>query len=44
MPRVPDGASQIALDAASLAMLFDGIDLRAVRRAPMWRPEARKTA
>ena len=44
MPRVPEGASQIALDAASLAMLLDGIDLRAVRRAPMWRPEARKTA
>lgn len=44
MPHVPHGASQLPLDAASLAMLLDGIDLRAVRRAPMWRPETRKTA
>lgn len=44
MPRVPEGASQIALDAASLTMLLDGIDLRAVRRTPMWQPSMRKSA
>jgi transposase len=43
MPRVPQGASQVVLDAASLGMLLDGIDLRAVRRAAHWEP-ARKTA
>lgn len=44
MPRVPEGASQIVLDAAALTMLLDGVDLRAVRRAPMWQPSARKSA
>jgi hypothetical protein len=44
MPRIPDGATQVMLDAASLAMLLDGIDLRTVRRAPMWQPAARKSA
>jgi len=38
MPRIPEGASQIALDAASLTMLLDGVDLRLVRRTPMWQP------
>ncbi len=47
MPRVPQGASQITLDAASLAVLLDGVDLRAVRsrrraraRAPSGRSKA----
>lgn len=45
MPHVPEAASQIVLDAASLAMLLDGVDLRAVRRAPRWEPaRARKRA
>jgi len=45
MPHVPEAASQIVLDAASLAMLLDGVDLRAVRRAPQWEPaRARKRA
>jgi len=44
MPRIPEGASQVVLDAASLTMLLDGVDLRAVRRAPMWQPAARKSA
>ena len=43
MPHVPEAASQIVLDAASLAMLLDGVDLRAVIRAPRWEPaRARK--
>ena len=42
MPRVPEGASQIVLEPGSLAMLLDGVDLRAVRRAPMWKPDARR--
>jgi transposase len=44
MPRIPEGASQVALDAASLTMLLDGVDLRAVRRAPMWQPSTKKSA
>lgn len=44
MPRIPEGASQVVLDAASLTMLLDGVDLRAVRRAPMWQPSVRKSA
>jgi transposase len=44
MPRIPEGASQIVLDAASLTMLLDGVDLRAVRRASMWQPSTRKSA
>ena len=44
MPRIPQGASQVVLDPASLAMLLDGVDLRAVRRAPMWQPPQRKSA
>lgn len=38
MPSIPENASQFELDPASLAMLLDGVDLRAVRRAPMWKP------
>ena len=41
MPRVADGASQVVLDAASLTMLLDGVDLRAVRRARLWEPQKR---
>jgi len=44
MPRIPEGASQVVLDAASLTMLLDGVDLRAVRRTPMWQPSVRKSA
>lgn len=38
MPRIPEGASQVVLDAASLTMLLDGINLQLVQRTPMWRP------
>ena len=42
MPHVPETSSHIELDAASLAMLLDGVDLRAVRRAPRWEPKREK--
>ena len=42
MPHVPEAASQVVLDAASLAMLLDGVDLRAVKRAPRWEPARAK--
>lgn len=42
MPRVADGASHIVLDPASLAMLLDGVDLRAIRRAQHWEPARAK--
>ena len=42
MPHVPAAASQVVLDPASLAMLLDGVDLRAVRRAPRWEPARAK--
>jgi transposase len=42
LPPTPEGTTQIALDATSLAMLLDGVDLRAVRRAPMWRPRVKE--
>jgi transposase len=44
MPSIPEGAAQVVLDASSLMMLLDGVDLRAVRRAPMWLPATQKSA
>jgi transposase len=38
LPRVAEGATQVVLDAASLTMLLDGVDLRTVRRAGLWEP------
>ena len=38
LPRVPEGATEVALDVASLTMLLDGVDLRAVRRTTLWQP------
>jgi transposase len=38
MPRIPEGASQVVIDAASLTMLLDGVDLRVVRRTSTWQP------
>ncbi len=42
MPHVPETSAHIELDASSLAMLLDGVDLRAVRRAPRWEPTREK--
>jgi transposase len=38
LPRVAADASSVTLDAASLAMLLDGVDLASVRRIPAWKP------
>ena len=38
LPHVPHDAPNVVLDAASLAMLLDGVDLASVRRAPAWSP------
>ena len=43
MPEIPKDATRIVLDSASLTMLLSGVDLRAVRRIPLWKP-VRKTA
>ena len=43
MPYVADGASHVTIDATSLAMLLDGVDLRSVRRTSRWVP-VRKSA
>jgi len=38
MPKVPDKASRVELDATTLAMLLDGIDVKYVRRPTAWTP------
>jgi transposase len=38
MPKVPDKASRVELDATTLAMLLDGIDVKYVRRPATWSP------
>lgn len=38
MPTVTPGAARVEMDATALAMLLDGIDVRAVRRPVPWRP------
>jgi transposase len=40
MPKVAPGASRVELDATSLAMLLDGIDVKQVARPPVWTPPA----
>lgn len=38
-PRAaPDGGTHLALEAAELALLLSGIDLRGSRRRPRWEP------
>lgn len=38
MPRVPTGATRIEMDATTLAMLLDGIDVKHVKRPSAWTP------
>jgi len=40
MPQVPAGAQRVELDATTLAMLLDGIDVRRVSRPSAWSPPA----
>ena len=40
MPPVPAGATRVEMDATTLAMLLDGIDVTRVRRPPTWAPPA----
>jgi transposase len=40
MPKVPEDATRVELDATTLAMLLDGIDVKYVRRPTPWTPPA----
>ena len=40
MPSIPAGATRVEMDATTLAMLLDGIDVRHVRRPTPWTPPA----
>lgn len=40
LPSVPAGATRVEMDATTLAMLLDGIDVARVRRPPPWQPPA----
>lgn len=44
LPSVTNGCSSVALDATSLAMLLDGIDVARVERAKHWKPPAARAA
>lgn len=39
LPKVPDGSQSVHMDSTELAMLLDGIELRHVRRPPLWEPK-----
>ena len=38
MPTIAAGATRVEMDATTLAMLLDGIDVRQVRRPAAWKP------
>jgi transposase len=40
MPSIPSGATRVEMDATTLAMLLDGIDVKGVRRPTAWTPPA----
>lgn len=44
LPRIPEGATRVEIDATALAMLLDGIDLKHVRRPVPWAPPAPSVA
>jgi len=39
-PRIPPGVERVEMDATTLAMLLDGIDVAHVRRPVRWSPPA----
>ena len=40
MPKIPSDVTRVELDATTLAMLLDGIDVKYVRRPTPWSPPA----
>jgi transposase len=42
MPKIPDGADRVVLDATELAMLLGGFDLAKTRRDGAWEPASKK--
>ena len=40
MPSIPADAARVEMDATTLAMLLDGIDVQKVRRPARWTPPA----
>ncbi len=40
MPKIGSGAAHVQMDATTLAMLLDGIDVRYVQRPATWAPPA----
>jgi len=40
LPKIPTDAVRVELDATTLAMLLDGIDVKYVRRPTAWTPPA----
>jgi transposase len=44
MPRVPEGADRVVLDATELAMLLGGFDVARAQRAAAWEPKKRRPA
>lgn len=39
LPALPDNGATVAMDATTLAMLLDGIDIKRVRRPELWSPK-----
>ena len=44
MPRIPDGAERVVLDATELAMLLGGFDVGRAQRVAAWEPKSRRPA
>ena len=38
LPKIPENVTRVELDATTLAMLLDGIDVKYVRRPTPWSP------
>ena len=38
LPQVAPGADHVVVDGTTLAMLLDGIDVRAIKRTRLWEP------